>query len=197
MTHRYVQLAAEIAAFAPVEAAELATADEAGLITSPRAGTASGRCPGKFALGRAVAAREAVFYAHFASPVATELLCFGVRKAAEDRMVEVVETRQNPSWRDDDGALRDGAVVEVRRYMDRAGRDPARRAEITAEIDRRLAVVAADPDVAAWRRFGGPKAPTAETLCDGPATVASGWDGVKAKWYRLDQLNVMLKAPIF
>ena len=192
MSHRYVEIASEIAAFAPVEAAELATADDTGLITSARAGTSSGRCPGKFALGRAVAEREAAVYAVLASPAATEMVCDAARKAAEETLVERVETRQNRSWRDDDGALRDGAVIVVRRYMDRAGRDPAHR----VEIDRRLAVVAADPDVSAWRKFGAPKSPTTETLCGGPSTVASGWDHVKARWARLDALLAMLAAPI-
>lgn len=196
MTHRYVEIASEIAAWAPVEAAELATADETGLITSVRAGSVSGRCPGKYALGRAVAAYEADRYKAFGGEFSTSLLCKEARERAENAEIEVVEYHQNARFMDADDGWQSGEQVEKRRYRSTAKRNPERMAQIRAEVERRCALAAADPDVRHWRETRGPKPPADADLSDRHCVAASEWDRVKARWERLDALLVMLAAPI-
>lgn len=184
MTHRYVAIASEIAHFAPVEAAELATADASGMITSGRAGTASGRCPGRLALGRAVAIRDAAYAERLMCP--TLQAAYNAAQAAE----VTVERRQWRSGRSVDGAGNDinTSGFEVWTEVRTANEVAAARQAINAAIHRVEEEIAADPTISHWRKFSVPQAPKGDTLSDLHSVPASEWDSVKARWARLDAL---------
>lgn len=195
MTHRYVEIAAEIAAWAPLEAAELATADERGMVRTARTLNLLPVCPGKLVLGRAVAIRDAQFAAIFGSDITTRIALEAARQAALQCEVTVELRRWAPGRTingDGDDVVSSGWVTtsETRR----AGDVPAAREAIWAAVRAVEAEVASNPTVANWRRFAMPVPPKeAGTLSDMDSVPASQWETVKARWAALDVLQRKLE----